>query len=218
MSASRADMTTPLRPLLLVEHEQPLRENLAQQFTALGFEVVQADDGASALARMAEFVFDVLIIDVHLADMSGAQVMAMARDRYPDIISIVVTGSSTVKDAVAAVERGAADFVVKPFAFDELAHAVRSAIEIHRLRQENANLRAQLEAGQEVQEAAVPLGSEPSFPDTGIDLDRVLSRVEQDLIRRSLAKTSGNKLQAARLLNLKRTTLVEKIKRMNRDS
>ena len=57
--------------------------------------------------------------------------------------------------------------------------------------------------------------SEVWFPDEGIDFDRYVEAVELSLIRRSLERTSGNKRQAARLLNLKRTTLIEKLKRLD---
>ncbi len=52
-----------------------------------------------------------------------------------------------------------------------------------------------------------------NLPEGGIDFDRYINRIEHDLIRRALEKTGGNKGQASKLLNLKRTTLVEKLKR-----
>ena len=60
-------------------------------------------------------------------------------------------------------------------------------------------------------------GTEPWFPDDGIDFERYIEGVELSLIRRSLERTQGNKRQAARLLNLKRTTLIEKLKRLEAD-
>jgi DNA-binding NtrC family response regulator len=71
--------------------------------------------------------------------------------------------------------------------------------------------------GPEIQN--VPVGPDegnPWFPDDGLDLERYMEGVELTLIRRSLERTQGNKLQAARLLNLKRTTLIEKLKRLER--
>ncbi|HWK11658.1 MAG TPA: helix-turn-helix domain-containing protein, partial [Vicinamibacterales bacterium] len=56
------------------------------------------------------------------------------------------------------------------------------------------------------------------FPDEGIDLERYMEGLELSLIRRSLERTQGNKVQAARLLNLKRTTLIEKLKRLERSA
>ena len=53
-----------------------------------------------------------------------------------------------------------------------------------------------------------------SLPEEGVDLDALIAGIERELIQRSLERTGGNKGQAARLLNLKRTTLVEKLKRL----
>ena len=54
------------------------------------------------------------------------------------------------------------------------------------------------------------------LPEDGVDLDAFVANIERELIQRSLERTGGNKGQAARLLNLKRTTLVEKLKRIGR--
>ena len=63
---------------------------------------------------------------------------------------------------------------------------------------------------------ATPGESSTWFPDEGMDLERYIEGVELTLIKRSLERTQGNKVQAARLLNLKRTTLIEKLKRLER--
>jgi DNA-binding NtrC family response regulator len=63
---------------------------------------------------------------------------------------------------------------------------------------------------------AAPVASLLPLPDEGLDLDALISGIERDLIQRSLDRTGGNKGQAARLLNLKRTTLVEKLKRLQK--
>jgi DNA-binding NtrC family response regulator len=61
---------------------------------------------------------------------------------------------------------------------------------------------------------AAPMASAVSLPEEGVDLDALVASIERELIQRSLERTGGNKGQAARLLNLKRTTLVEKLKRL----
>jgi DNA-binding NtrC family response regulator len=60
----------------------------------------------------------------------------------------------------------------------------------------------------------IPVSSAVALPEEGLDLDAFIASIERDLIQRSLERTGGNKGQAARLLNLKRTTLVEKLKRL----
>jgi DNA-binding NtrC family response regulator len=71
--------------------------------------------------------------------------------------------------------------------------------------------------GVEIQNApAVTDGAAEWFPEDGLDLEKYIEGMELTLIRRSLQRTQGNKVQAARLLNLKRTTLIEKLKRLER--
>src|SRR5438132_6772671 len=131
--------------LLLVEDETPLRSALAEQLSDRGYYVVEAESGETALARLAEFAFDIVVTDLRLPGIDGAHVVDAALERYPDIVAIVVTGYGTVKDAVEAIKRGASDFVNKPFQIDELLHALESTLEQRRLKSENAYLRAQLE-------------------------------------------------------------------------
>ena len=79
--------------------------------------------------------------------------------------------------------------------------------------------RAQIDVGDlgaDIQNLPAPAEGTPWFPDEGIDLERYIEGLELNLIKRSLERTQGNKVQAARLLNLKRTTLIEKLKRLER--
>ena len=138
-------MAESKKHLLLVEDEAPLREALAERLAEHGFEVEQADTGEQAIEQLAEFAFDIVITDLRLPGLDGTRVLEAALLRYPDIVGIIVTGYGTVKDAVEAIKRGATDFVTKPFQFDELLHALNSALEKRRLKAENAYLRSQLQ-------------------------------------------------------------------------
>src|SRR5438270_6438141 len=138
-------MADQTRHLLLVEDEAALRKAVAEQLSDRGYHVEQADSGETAIERLADFAFDIIITDLRLPGMDGSAVVEAAVERYPDIIAIVITGYGTVKDAVEAIKRGARDFVSKPFQIDELLHVLDSALEQRRLRSENAYLRAQLE-------------------------------------------------------------------------
>ncbi|HEY7441832.1 MAG TPA: sigma-54 dependent transcriptional regulator [Vicinamibacterales bacterium] len=131
--------------LLLVEDEEPLRVAVAERLAEQGFQVDQAESGERALEQLAEFAYDIVITDLRLPGVDGTHVIEAAIQRYPDIIGLVVTGYGTVRDAVEAIKRGATDFVTKPFQFDELMHALNTALEQRRLRFENAYLRSQLE-------------------------------------------------------------------------
>jgi DNA-binding NtrC family response regulator len=131
--------------LLLVDDEESLRSVVAERLTDHGFEVVQAADGESALKALDGFAFDVIVSDLRLPGVDGRQVIDAALTRYPGIVAIVVTGYGTVKDAVDIIKRGAADFISKPFQFDELMHVLTNALEQKRLKSENAYLHKQLD-------------------------------------------------------------------------
>ena len=131
--------------LLLVEDEAPLREATAERLAEHGYRVVQADSGEAAREQLADFAFDVVITDLRLPGIDGTAVVETARELYPEIVAVIVTGYGTVQDAVAAIKRGASDFVTKPFQFDHLLHILSTALEQRRLKSENAYLRSQLE-------------------------------------------------------------------------
>src|SRR5262250_1662826 len=138
-------MTERPRHLLIVEDEAPLRQAIAEQLADHGYLVEQAESGEAAIAKLADFAFDIIVTDLRLPGADGSAVVEAAVERYPHIIAIVVTGYGTVKDAVEAIKRGAWDFVSKPFQIDELLHVLDAALEQRRLKSENAYLRAQLE-------------------------------------------------------------------------
>src|SRR3954454_7519589 len=138
-------MADTQKHLLLVEDEAPLREAIAEQLGDRGYRVEQAGSGEAAIAKLADFAFDIIVTDLRLPGADGSAVVEAAVERYPHIITIVVTGYGTVKDAVEAIKRGASDFVSKPFQIDELLHVLDAALEQRRLKSENAYLRAQLD-------------------------------------------------------------------------
>jgi two-component system, NtrC family, response regulator AtoC len=131
--------------LLFVDDEAALRGLMAERLGERGFEVVEADSGERALSLLDQFAFDIIITDLRLPGIDGSRLIEAARDRYPSIVAIVITGYGTVKDAVEAIKRGASDFIAKPFQFDELIHVLQKAMEQRRLTSENAYLRSQLE-------------------------------------------------------------------------
>ena len=140
-------MTEKKGHLLIVEDEASLREITAERLSEHGYLVTQADTGETACSLLADFAFDIVITDLRLPGMDGMAVIEKARELYSEIITVVVTGYGTVPDAVAAIKRGASDFVTKPFQFDHLLHILASTLEQRRLKSENAYLRSQLQQG-----------------------------------------------------------------------
>ena len=130
--------------VLVVDDETELRETIAESLTAEGFSVAQAADAAEATSRLRGFAYDALVVDLRLPDADGMQVLDEALTRYPDVLAVMMTGFGGVPEAVAAMRRGAADFLIKPFQLGQLSRVLHSGFEQRRLRQENAELKAQL--------------------------------------------------------------------------
>jgi two-component system response regulator PilR (NtrC family) len=134
-----------IQHLLLVDDEDPFREVIAERLAEHGFRVEQAATGEAALERLNEFAFDVLLTDLRLPGVDGRQVLDEAFSRYPEIVAIVITGFGSVREAVEVTRLGVEGFLTKPFQFEELLHALHTAAEKRRLKEENAYLRAQLQ-------------------------------------------------------------------------
>jgi DNA-binding NtrC family response regulator len=130
--------------VLIVDDEPDLRATVAESLAAEGFSVAQAADAAEAHERLKGFAYDAIIIDLRLPDADGLDVLDAALSRYPEILAVMITGFGGVAEAVAAIKRGAVDFLIKPFQLSQLARVLSAGLDQRRLRQENAELRAQL--------------------------------------------------------------------------
>ena len=140
-------MTDRVRPsVLVVEDEPDLRQLIAECLEADGFAVAQALGGADAVERLREYAYDGLVVDLRLPDADGMDILDEALTRFPTIRAVVITGFGGVSEAVRAIKRGAVDFLIKPFQLAQLSRVLRAAVEQRLLRQENAELRAQLQS------------------------------------------------------------------------
>ena len=130
--------------VLIVEDDVDLRQSIVESLEANGFAAAQAVDAADALERLKAFAYDGLVVDLRLPDADGMVVLDEALSRYPQIRAVIMTGFGGVAEAVTAIKRGAVDFLIKPFQLSQLSRVLQSSIEQQRLREENAELRAQL--------------------------------------------------------------------------
>ena len=122
-SGGRADRPT----VLVVEDDDETRRALARELGARGYRVVEASNGRTALERWAARRPDVLLLDLGLPDMDGLQVIARVRREATTPI-VILSGRYEEREKVAALERGADDYVTKPFGVDELNARLRVAL------------------------------------------------------------------------------------------
>ncbi len=94
----------------------------------IGFEVKTAETGEEALERIAEWVPDILLLDLKLPGISGLDVLRQVSDRALPTLTVMITAYATLETAIEATKQGAHDFLPKPFTPDELRVAVRRVV------------------------------------------------------------------------------------------
>jgi two-component system nitrogen regulation response regulator NtrX len=137
--------------ILIVDDERDIRELVAGVLSDEGYECRTAGDSASALAAVDARRPSLVLLDVwlHGSPMDGLEVLDAIKAREPGLPVIIFSGHGNIDTAVAAISRGAVDFIEKPFEAEKLLHLVDRATETERLRRENAQLRQDFSTGGE---------------------------------------------------------------------
>ncbi|MDR2857219.1 MAG: sigma-54 dependent transcriptional regulator [Novosphingobium sp.] len=129
--------------ILIVDDERDIRELVAGVLSDEGYDCRTAGDSGSALEAVDQRRPSLVLLDVwlHGSPMDGLEVLDAMKLREPDLPVIIFSGHGNIDTAVAAISRGAVDFIEKPFETERLLHLVAKATETERLRRENARLR-----------------------------------------------------------------------------
>jgi DNA-binding NtrC family response regulator len=135
-------MSEALPPLLVVDDERNMRLSLEAVMADEGYQFRAAESAEEALKLLEKDQFFMVITDARLNGMSGYEFLERVRTRWPKLPILMITAYATPKLAVEAIKAGAIDYLAKPFAPEELLHAVARCAERHRLLMENAALRA----------------------------------------------------------------------------
>ncbi len=127
--------------VLVVDDERSMRDFLRIYLTRAGYDVTTAEDVAAAAEAIGRREFDVIITDLQMPDGTGLEVLALAQSRSRATPVIVVTAYATPETAIAALKRGAYDYLTKPFKVDEIAVVIERALEKRQLERDNIELR-----------------------------------------------------------------------------
>ena len=131
--------------ILLVDDDEVTRKNLTRIFRREGIHVSSAASGYTALKRLSETAYDLVISDLVMADMDGLELLSHIKTRFPDIEVILITGYASIPTAISAVKKGAYHYLEKPIRPDETVHLARQAIDKKRLREQVKQLEALVE-------------------------------------------------------------------------
>jgi two-component system, NtrC family, response regulator AtoC len=127
--------------ILIVDDESLVRWSLKERLEGHGYDVTEAETSADALRQTATDI-DLVLLDFKLPDGDGLEVLRQFKERSPETLVIMMTGYSTVENAVEAMKRGAYHYVNKPFNLDEVMLLVEKALETSQLRREVRALRS----------------------------------------------------------------------------
>jgi two-component system cell cycle sensor histidine kinase/response regulator CckA len=130
--------------ILIVDDERRFCDSLSHLFQSKNYDVLTADCGKEAVALLNGTSFDLAILDLHLTDMLGIELVGEIKTKHSETEIVIVTGEADIDSAVAALKCGAYDYLIKPFEFEDLQRTVCRAIEKKRLTQEKERLNNQL--------------------------------------------------------------------------
>lgn len=115
------------KKILLIEDEKNIARFIELELIHEQFEVVKSFDGRDGLQRALEETFDCILLDVMLPELNGVEVCRRIRAKK-DVPIILLTARDAVMDRVAGLDAGADDYIVKPFAIEELLARIRSIL------------------------------------------------------------------------------------------
>jgi DNA-binding response OmpR family regulator len=121
--------------VLIVDDESSIRIFLARVLEREGYSVQVAADGREALERLENQAFDVMISDIKMGLMDGVALLQEARQRFPDLAVILLTGHATIQSAVTALREEAYNYLLKPVKNEEVIAAVADALQKRARRQ-----------------------------------------------------------------------------------
>jgi signal transduction histidine kinase len=130
----------PEASILVVDDEVAALKTLSAALEDIGYSVTTAINGRGALEQIKKHPFNILITDIQLPDISGLEILEMAKEINPETAVVMITGHASIETAVEAINDGAYAYVLKPAAISELETIISNALREQRLLVENREL------------------------------------------------------------------------------
>jgi DNA-binding NtrC family response regulator len=137
----------PMARILVVEDEKAIRNvlrNILLNENSAHL-VDEAEDGAVAIARLGEAIYDLVLCDIKMPQKDGLEVLAFAMEHYADTPFVMISGHGDLDTAVQCIRNGAYDYIAKPPDLNRLVTTVRQALDRKKLLQENVRLRKKVD-------------------------------------------------------------------------
>jgi K+-sensing histidine kinase KdpD len=166
--------------ILVVDDDLDFLEIIKRILETKGYEVVNAPSAGEAISRLKERFFNVSILDISLPDADGTELLPSIIEMHPDIIAIMLTGHSSVQNAIQSLNRGAFAYLEKPLDPDNLLTVISRGLEKQHLVLENRQLMEELEQRNHVTDTLLGVSQAVSQSlDFQQIIDSALERVAQ---------------------------------------
>jgi len=130
--------------ILIVDDEEIIRESVSFILKKEGYHVADAPNGKAALERIREESIDLVLTDLEMPEMKGIELLDNINKFSPETLVVIITAYGSIDTAIAALRRGAVDYILKPLEFDELLLKVKRLLQARKLKVENKLLRGEL--------------------------------------------------------------------------
>jgi DNA-binding response OmpR family regulator len=154
-------MTTNAR-VLIVDDEAVIRNFLVRVLEREGHTVIAASNGVEALEMLRQTTVDLMLSDIRMDQLDGVELLKEAREYYPDLAVLLLTGHATVDSAIAALRHGALNYLLKPVRNEEIIEAVTSALDVRAHQQRGKKLERLAQQFSQV----LALEAQPEFNET----------------------------------------------------
>src|SRR5678816_291402 len=127
--------------ILIADDHDSLRRGLAQGIAEAGHDVEEAANGNTAIEKLHDSYYDVIVSDLKMGGSTGLEVLKTAKQLHPTCAVILMTAFGTIQTAVEAMKAGAFDYVQKPFEIEEMEVKIQKAIEMRQMQHQIDYLR-----------------------------------------------------------------------------
>jgi DNA-binding NtrC family response regulator len=114
--------------IMVVDDEPSIRSTLGEYFCGMGYDVVEAEDGADALKKFVPGRFDCIISDMAMPNVDGLELLKRVKMQDPDVAFLIITGFPGIDSAISAMKEGACDYLTKPFHMEDIQLRVERAL------------------------------------------------------------------------------------------